>query len=97
MYYVDLANELKKRNNSKPCEPTIGKVISISPLKISIFNGQVLLDGNIIELSNDFCILNGTCEVNGETGTCSIDRTIKQGEEVQCIPTNNGQKWFIAR
>ena len=63
----------------------------------SIFNNQVLLNDKIVELSNDFCIMTGTCEVDGKFGTCSIDRTLKVGEEVKCIPTSKGQIWFIMR
>ena len=36
-------------------------------------------------------------EVDGKTGTCSIDRTLKTGEYVKCIPTDSGQRWFIVR
>ena len=94
---TDLAKEFKNRDNIQSLEPTIGQVISVSPVKISAFSGNVILTDNIIELSNDFCIMEGTCIVDGKTGTCTIDRTLKNGEYVQCIPTNGGQKWFIAR
>ena len=96
-YAVFIAKQLRKRDNIKPDEPTIGQVVSINPITISIFNNQVLLTDTLIELSNDFCVLNGTCEIDGKTGTCSIDRTLKVGEYVKCIPTSSGQKWFIAR
>lgn len=96
-YAVFIAKQLIKRDNIKSDEPTIGEVVSTAPLVISIFSGQVLLNDNLVELSNDFCILNGTCEVDGKIGTCSIDRTLKAGEYVKCIPTSSGQKWFIVR
>ena len=94
---IDIAKEFKNRDNISPDEPVIGKVIGVSPVVISIYSGQVLLNENLIELSNDFCILTGTCEVDGKTGTCSIDRTLKVNEEVKCIPTSSGQRWFIMR
>lgn len=94
---IDIAKEFKNRDNISPDEPTIGKVISISPVVISIYSGQVLLNENLIELSNDFCTMVGTCEIDGKTGTCSIDRTLKVNEEVKCIPTSSGQRWFIMR
>jgi hypothetical protein len=96
-YAVFIAKQLRERDNIKSDEPTIGEVVSTDPLVISIFSGQVLLNYNLVELSNDFCILNGTCEVDGKIGTCSIDRTLKAGEYVKCIPTSSGQKWFIVR
>lgn len=96
-YDVFIAKQFKDRDNIKPDEPTIGQVISVSPIQISILNGGATLKEEIIELSNDFCIFTGTCEVDGKTGTCSIDRTLKQGEAVKCIPTDGGQKYFIMR
>ena len=96
-YDVGLAKAFKDRENIVPDEPTIGKVVSVEPLSISIFNNQVLLNDKIVELSNDFCIMTGTCEVDGKSGTCSIDRTLKVGEEVKCIPTSKGQRRFIVR
>jgi hypothetical protein len=96
-YGVEIAKLFKDRDNVQPDEPTIGQVVSISPITISIFNNKVLLTDSIIELSNDFCVLTGTCIVDGKTGTCSIDRTLKQGEYVKCIPTSGGQRWFIVR
>ena len=56
-----------------------------------------MLSEELVELSSDFCMLTGTCEVDGKTGICSIDRTLKVNEYVKCIPTNNGQRWFIVR
>ena len=96
-YDVGLAKALKERENIKSFEPTIGQVLSNSQVSISIYSGNVILTENLVELSADFCVLNGTCEVDGKTGTCSIDRTLKTGEYVKCIPTDSGQRWFIAR
>lgn len=96
-YGVEIAKMLKERENIKSFEPTIGQVLSNSPVSISIFSGQVILTENLVELSSDFCVFNGTCTVDGKIGTCSIDRTLKAGEYIKCIPTDNGQRWFIAR
>lgn len=96
-YDVGLAKAFKKRDNVSPDEPTIGQVLSLNPISISIFNGQVILTDALVELSNDFCIMTGTCTIDGKTGTCTIDRTLKVGEEVKCIPTNGGQRYFIMR
>ena len=96
-YDISFAKALKKRENIKSFEPTIRQVISTAPVVISIYSGQALLSEELVELSSDFCMLTGTCEVDGKTGICSIDRTLKVNEYVKCIPTNNGQRWFIVR
>lgn len=96
-YDIVVAKLFKDRDNIKADEPTIGQVISISPVIISIYSGQVLLNKDLIELSGDFCTYTGSCLVDGKTGTCTIDRTLKVGEYVKCIPTSSGQKWFIVR
>ena len=96
-YDVEIAKLLRERDNIKGFEPTIGQVISTAPVVISIYSGQALLSEELVELSSDFCMLTGACEVDGKTGICSIDRTLKVNEYVKCIPTNNGQRWFIVR
>ncbi len=94
-WYVDVAKEFKKRNNIDIDEPTTGKVITIDPVSISIFNDSVVLTSNLINISNSLSIYTGTCTVDGKTGTCTIDRSLKVGDNVLCVPTSNGQKWFI--
>ena len=93
---VDLAKEFKKRNNSIPIEPTTGKVDSVNPLSVSIYNGDAVLTGSMIQVSKNLKKHTGTCTVNGYTGTCEIDLSLKVGDSVLCIPTSNGQKWYIA-
>lgn len=43
-YAVALAKELKVRNNIVKIGPTMGDVISVTPLKIGIMNNQVYVD-----------------------------------------------------
>ena len=93
---TDLAKEFKKRNNIEAIEPTTGKVDSVNPLSISIYNGGAVLSGSLIQVSKNLKKHTGTCTVNGYTGTCEIDLSINEGDSVLCVPTNNGQKWFIA-
>lgn len=92
---VDLAKELKKRNNIDIDEPTTGTVISINPISISIFNNQFILTSNLINISNSLGIYTGTCMIDGKSGICTIDRSLKVGNKVLCVPTSKGQKWFI--
>lgn len=91
----DLAKEFKKRNNKEMDEPIIGTVISSSPLSISLFNGSVILNNNNSYVCSNLSILTGACIVDGKTGTCTIDRSLKNGDKVLCIPSNNGQFYFI--
>ena len=44
-----------------------------------------------------FLPLSKTCGSTQQRLDKSIDRTLKVGEEVKCIPTSKGQIWFIMR
>lgn len=91
----DLAMEFKKRNNKEIDEPIIGTVVSATPLTISIYNGAVLLNNTNSYVCTGLSILTGTCEVDGKTGTCTIDRSLKVNDKVLCVPSNKGQTYFI--
>ena len=75
----DLADEFKKRNNSKPIGPCIGRVTSVKPFAGNILNGQILLDASnsyvcdtLLERKSKMR-LKGTFKESGET---SIDNFI---------------------
>lgn len=91
----DLAGEFKKRDNKDIDEPIKGTVISSNPLSISLFNGSVILNNRNSYVCSNLGILKGTCIVDGKTGTCTIDRSLKNGDKVLCIPSNKGQTYFI--
>ena len=90
-----LAKEFKKRDNKDIDEAIIGTVISTDPISISLFNGSVILNNSNYYLCSNLSILSGTCTVDGKTGTCTIDRSLKTGDKVLCIPSNLGQTYFI--
>lgn len=92
---VDLAKEFKNRNNLVPDEAVIGKVVCTDPISISLFNGQATFSGDYIYVSKSLSIYTGTCEIEGRTGVCTIDKSLKAGDNVLCIPASRGQKWFI--
>lgn len=74
---IELAKQLKKRDNIPLFGAVLGNVISISPLKITIFDNKVILD-------------NSHCHI------CSaIYNLLAIGDKVLCLPTSNGQKYFI--
>lgn len=90
-----LAKEFKKRNNREIDETVIGTVIGVNPISISIFNGSVILNSNNSYICSNLGIFSGTCTVDGKTGTCTIDRSLKVNDKVLCIPSNAGQTYFI--
>jgi hypothetical protein len=92
---VEMAKEFKKRNNKSIDEPVIGVVTGINPIGISLFNNQVILKPDLIYISNSLSVYEGTCIVDGKSGTCTIDRSLQVGNKVLCVPTAKGQKWFI--
>lgn len=47
---IDLAKELKKRDNAEPIGAILGEVISIEPIKISILGNKAILDNSNIYL-----------------------------------------------
>lgn len=92
----DLAKEFKNRDNKEIDEAIIGTVISSSPLSISLFNGSIILNNTNSYVCSNLGILRGTILVDdGKTGTCTIDRSLKVGDKVLCIPSNSGQTYFI--
>lgn len=91
----DLASELRKRDNKDIDEPVIGTVISSNPLSISLFNGSVILNNSNSYVCSNLGVLKGTCIIDGKSGTCTIDRSLKNGDKVLCIPSNDGQTYFI--
>lgn len=90
-----LAQELKKRDNIVSDDPVVGTVINITPITISLFNGAVILNDTNSYICSNLSVLNGTCSVDGKTGVCTIDRSLKVGDKVLSIPSNNGQTYFI--
>ena len=98
-YDIELANELKSRDNESPIGIITGIVTSISPLTISIYNGAALFsDENLYVCKNatEYQIpftLNG---YNGATITGTITHEgLKEGDRVAAIATEDNQKLFI--
>lgn len=104
-YDVELAKRYKDRDNPIPLEPLLGDVISIDPLKIAIMQNQAILTGDLCYLCSNLVsnakyaafVLNNV----GDYGSVSTNGTIeymnilKTGDKVMCVPTANGQKYFI--
>lgn len=58
----DLAKEFKNRNNKKLIGPIVGKLVSVDPVLISIFDGDIMLGSNNLYLSD------GSSGLSYETG-----------------------------
>ena len=104
-YDIELANELKGRDNESHIGAVVGKVIKISPLTISIYDGAATFseldeEGNIAiykcKNATEYQIpfsLNG---YEGATITGTITHEgLKEGDRVAAIATEDNQKLFI--
>jgi len=87
---VDLAKELKKGRNLPQYGAVIGKVISVSPLQVSIYGGRVMVTST-----------NGRTAVPMYKVTClheedhQLETDLSAGDEVVCLPAEGGQFFFI--
>lgn len=103
---VELAKEFKKRNNKIPTGPLLGVVISSSPLKIAILGNKVILTedhcyicSSLVDnylrkadIKLDNVADHGTVSTTGEINFKEI---LKSGDKVLCLPTSDGQTFFI--
>lgn len=103
---VELAKEFKKRNNKASTGPLLGDVISSSPLKVAILGNKVILTekqcyicsslvDSYIRKANiklDTVTDHGTISTPGEI---QFKEILKSGDRVLCLPTADGQRYFI--
>lgn len=94
-YDKTLAQMFKDRVNKEQQEAVKGVVLNTDPLQIGIYNNAIILQGDLIYKSNSLSKHKGTCEINGQVGTCEIDLSLKKDDHVICVPTAKGQKWYI--
>ena len=80
--YIALANEFKKRNNTKNIGSIVGRVMSELPdLKISILNDQIILSAEQLYITD----LLFKDEVD----------PLKKDDFVMLVPSGSGQEFFI--
>lgn len=79
-YDIELAKMFKERNNKKSIGAIIGKIVGVNPYKISIFDGQIILQQEQLYFCEN--ILNNT-------------NSLKANDEVMLIAAENGQKFFV--
>lgn len=75
--FVRLAKLFKERDNKKDYVNIIGQVVSISPLKISVFDGAVLLDKDDLFIANTINNEMSIKEFKANTMTATIDGNSK--------------------
>lgn len=120
---IDIAKQFKSRDNEIPIGPVLGEVISISPLKISVFGNRVILTekqcylcsnivNNYIKKANlnikAYNVNINATDSNGDSinsmnvndkndydAEISYKDILAPGDKVLCIPTADGQSFFI--
>lgn len=89
-----LATELKNRNNPNIIGHTIGKVVSLNPIKISILDNQAFFSGDKLRAGDR---LKGYTEtvnitINGTTQTATIEHFgLQLNDNVICQFTQDNQ------
>lgn len=101
-HIVELAKEIKNRDNPDVDEAIIGKLMSVNPITISLFNGQAIYtEGVNCYICENLKGISGNIDLENvvDHGTIStkftVTRNLNVGDEVLCIPTAGGQKYFI--
>lgn len=89
-YRVGMAKWFNERNNIDPPIFYVGTIIEVSPLKISIQNGQAYFTENInLKVCESLRTISGTIVINGELQTFSITRDLNVGDEILCYPLDS--------
>lgn len=67
---VGLASMFKERNNKSLIGPCVGKVVSVDPLKVSILNGDVVLEGDQLYMPSGLLEKEFKCDIkaSGDIG-----------------------------
>lgn len=95
----DIADEFSSRNNKESIGAFKGDVISVSPLKISAFDGQVVMDSSKVFLCQSLVDHTQRVTLKNDVGSESVELTykglLKIGDVVLCLASEGGQKFFI--
>ena len=95
---VKMAKLLKDRENPDYFGTVIGTVEQVAPLKISIYEKQIIFDDENIYLCKSVTKhteqVNGTINGGNYTGTVNYTGA-KQGDKVICIISEDNQNIFV--
>ena len=106
-YDVKMAQHLRKGDNQEPEGPLMGIVIALAPLSISLYDGAVIVTqgdkcyvcssviNNYIR-SADVTFNNfGDDGTVSTSGGISFNNLLKLKDKVLCLPSSDGQTFFI--
>lgn len=102
----ELANEFKARDNKTSLGAVKGTVIQISPLRVSILGGEVVLNENKLYICSSLkkgYELKANIKLDNipehgavsTTGTITHEEILKINDIVLCLPADGGQTFFI--
>src|SRR5471030_1386146 len=98
---IQLAKHFKDRNNVEQIGVTLGDVISVNPLSIAIYNDKVILTEqqcyvcSSLKTKNTNITLDNVADHGTINTTCTIENILNAGDKVLCLPTVDGQTFFI--
>lgn len=92
---VKIAKLFKERENQSRIGPIIGQVVSVDPIKVSIFDGSATLTGNNLYLTASLLKHSKTCVINGEKILIEFENELSIGDKVLVAPTESEQKFFL--
>ncbi|WP_297422084.1 DUF2577 family protein [Clostridium sp.] len=89
-YRVGFQKLFNERNNVAPPVFYIGTIIQLSPLKISIQDGQAyFIEGQNLKVCETLKTMTGTIVINGESQAFSIIRDLNEGDKILCYPLDS--------
>lgn len=93
-YDVELAKELKSRNNKNNIGIVVGTVAGVNPLKISIYGGEILLNEDNLYVCKN--ATEYTMKVTTDTAIgVATHEGLKINDKVAVIATEDNQKFFV--
>lgn len=96
--HIDVAKEIKKRNNKTYLGTVIGIVEQINPLIISTLNKQVLFYDNDVYVCKNLTEYQIPFSLSSPDGMVSGTIThegLKLGDKIACIATEDNSKIFL--
>lgn len=93
-YDVELARELKSRNNKDNIGIVVGIVAGVSPLKISIYGGEILLNEDSLYICKNATEYTMKVTTDTEIGVATHEG-LKINDKVAVIATEDNQKFFV--
>lgn len=105
-WFDELANEFKSRDNKSQLGAVTGTVIQVSPLRISILGGDIILNEDKLYICSSIknrYELKANIKLDNipehgavsTSGTITLNDVLKINDIVVCLPADGGQTFFI--